>query len=340
MMKTPRIGFCCKLVEAAGDSFVPVAGFNTRTTTMRWLREHPDQAEAKLWELMQYNFSVVGKLINLVGSEPEHLRMLRLGSELLTGYTEPNWIGFYQQADVRQYIEATLAPLGEQARKLGVRLSFHPGQFCCLASENPDIVNRSILEMEYHADMARALGYGKKFHDEGFKINVHISGRHGPSGVRAALDRLTPEARNLISIENSELTWGLEHSLELADEVALVLDIHHFWIETGEYIRPADDRIKRVIDSWRGERPAIHYSVSRRDLLAEHADTELPDLEKLLAQGYRKQKLRAHSDNMWNLAVSDWAAEHLSWADVQIEAKWKNLARDQFYQHAQKLGVF
>jgi UV DNA damage endonuclease len=341
MMKTtPRIGFCCKLVQATEKGFEPVPNHNTSTTTMRWLREHPKQAEARLWELMKHNVSVIGKLIQRSGSGPDSEKMLRLGSEILTGYTEPNWIWFYQQADVIRYLESALRPLGDQAKKLGVRLSFHPGQFCCLASENPDIVNRSILEMEYHANLAKYLGYGEKFHEQGFKINVHISGRRGPGGVRDVLGRLSPEARNLISIENSELTWGLEHSLELADSVALVLDVHHHFLYSGEYIQPSDPRISRIIDSWRGVRPAIHYSVSRRDLLRDQDPNVLPDLETLLSQGYRKQHLRAHSDTMWNSAVNDWAAEHLSWADIQIEAKWKNLAQTEFRLHAEKLMTF
>jgi UV DNA damage repair endonuclease len=339
-MNTPRIGFCCKYVQASGSSFVPVPDHNTRTTTMRWLREHPQQAENKLWELMSYNFKVLERLITLVSKQPDALKMMRIGSEILTGYTEPNWKSFYQKPDVQSFIEKGLRPLGNLARLSGVRLSFHPGQFCCLASENSDIVNRSIEEMEYHADMARALGYGSSFHDHGFKINVHISGRRGAPGFRAALDRLSPEARNLITIENSEFTWGLEHSLELADCVALVLDIHHHWINTGEYIETTDPRVARVIDSWRGQRPVIHYAVSRRDLLTEHSADVRPDLATLMAQGYSKQKLRAHSDTMWNSAVNAWAAEHLAWADVQIEAKWKNLAQLEFYQVAEKLGVF
>jgi UV DNA damage endonuclease len=53
------------------------------------------------------------------------------------------------------------APIGETARRLDVRLSFHPGQFCVLASEIRRIVNRSIQEFEYHADMARWMGYGQ-----------------------------------------------------------------------------------------------------------------------------------------------------------------------------------
>jgi UV DNA damage endonuclease len=57
-------------------------------------------------------------------------------------------------------VQKSLRPVGETARRLGVRISFHPGQFCVLASESDEIVERSILEFEYHADMARWMGYG------------------------------------------------------------------------------------------------------------------------------------------------------------------------------------
>jgi hypothetical protein len=66
----------------------------------------------------------------------------------------------------------------------------------------------------------------------------------------------------------------------------------------------------------------------------DHAADVRPDLAQLLAQGYKKQKLRAHSDFYWNSAVNDWAAGFLENFDVQCEAKGKNLARDGFAQQA------
>ena len=70
------------------------------------------------------------------------------------------------------------------------------------------------------------------------------------------------EARNSITIENDEFSWGIEASLELEKHLALVLDIHHHWIKNEEYIQINDDRISRIINSWRGVRPTIHYSMS------------------------------------------------------------------------------
>jgi UV DNA damage repair endonuclease len=122
------------------------------------------------------------------------------------------------------------------------------------------------------------------------------------------------------------MSWGIEASLELANDLALVLDIHHHWVKTGEYIEPDDDRIRIIIDSWRGVRPAMHYSVSREDVLQGHASTLRPDRQVLLESGYKKAKLRAHSDYMWNSAVNDWALSHWEWADIMVESKCKNLA--------------
>jgi UV DNA damage repair endonuclease len=176
------------------------------------------------------------------------------------------------------------------------------------------------------------MDYGQTFQD--FKINVHIAGRQGPQGIINALSRMTPEARNTLTIENDEMTWGIEDSLELADHCALVLDIHHHWVKTGEYIEASDDRVKRVIDSWRGVRPVIHYSVSREDCLVEHPGHCLPDLSALIDAGYKKAKLRAHSNFYWNNAVNDWALTHSEWADMMCESKAKNLASFALYEYA------
>jgi UV DNA damage repair endonuclease len=325
-----RIGFCCKFVDPHPKKiFENVEGYNTGATTVAWLnRQSRDVAEEKLWNLMVQNIEATRKLVEKVGALDEHLRMVRLSSDILPMYTEPSWSYYWRRPEVLQYCEKHFQQVGDTARQLGVRVSFHPGQFCVLASASPDIVNRSIEEFEYHADMVRWMGYGKSFQD--FKINVHISGRLGPSGIREAYKRLSVEAQNCITIENEEISHNLETCLSLADLCPIVLDIHHHWINSGEYISVDDDRVKRVIDSWRGVRPAMHYSVSREDLLADHARDQLPSMAHLLEVGYKKQQLRAHSDFYWNSAVNEWAATFSPHFDIQCESKAKNLASRRF----------
>ena len=337
-----RIGFACKWLDDASEvkgMKVNAANreLNGRSTTMRWLREHPLEAEQRQWDIMNHNTSAAVKMIERVAQLPAERRMVRLGSEMLQGYTEKDWIGWWQRREIQDHLERIFAPIGETARRLDVRLSFHPGQFCVLASEADEIVNRSIEEFEYHADMARWMGYGKTFQD--FKINVHISGKRGPAGIRSALGRLSPEARNCITIENDEMSWGVDSSLELVNDCALVLDLHHHWIRTGEYIQPTDDRVLRLIDSWRGVRPVCHYSVSREDVLIDHAPDVAPDHAILLEQGHKKQKMRAHSDWYWNQPVTDWALNFLEHFDIMCESKGKNLSSAQVYDRALELDL-
>ena len=331
-----KIGFACKLSKLhPTKGIVSIPEYNNSTTTITWLKtQSKDIAVQKLYNLMESNIDAVYNLVEYVGSLEPELRMVRLGSDILPAYTHPDWSWFWRQHDVVNYCASKFSKIGNLARSRDVRLSFHPSQFCVLSSLDDDIVNRSIAEFEYHADIARWLGYGKEFQD--FKINVHISGKRGPQGIISAISRLSPEARNCITIENEENSWGLDDTLQLADHCALVLDIHHHFIKSGEYIQPSDPRISRVIDSWRGVRPVIHYSVSREDLLTGYNPVTLLDLEQMLASGLNKQKLRAHSDFMWNQAVNDWAYTHWAWADVQVEAKGKNIASYELYQQWMK----
>jgi len=320
-----RIGFACKIQKAQD---VPMPGLNTSTTTIKWLSAQPTaKAHARLWELVKNNIAALEKQIQWVGQQPESQRMFRMTSDLLPAYTYPDYWQFYQSLEMTSWLERNLLRCGDLARQLGVRLSFHPGQFCVLASDNPGVVENSIEEFEYHADVIRYMGYGKTFQD--FKCNVHIGGKGGPNGIKLALKKLSREARNTLTIENAEFSWGLDASLELVKDCALVLDIHHHWIMTGEYIQPTDTKIEQVIESWRGVRPVIHYSVSREDCLVDHDTTTRPDIVQLKQLGFTSAKLRAHSDYYWNQDCNQWALSHLDWADIMCEAKQKNLASEQ-----------
>jgi UV DNA damage endonuclease len=342
-MTIRRIGFACKWIDTPEqvNGIKPkddAKQYNTGSTTVRWLNNQTREiAEQKLWDLMMQNTTAVLKLVYRVGELEPHLRMVRLSSDILPVYTQADWAYFWQKPDVKAYCEQAFGEIGDVARQLDVRLSFHPGQFTVLASENPNVVERSIEEFEYHTDMIRWMGYGKTFQD--FKCNVHISGKQGPDGIKRVMSRLSPEARNTITIENDEVSWGLDASLELVDTCALVLDIHHHFIKTGEYIDVRDDRFSRVIDSWRGVRPVIHYSVSREDILTEHDSLVKPDLNVLLESGYKKAKLRAHSDFYWNKPVTDWALTYLEKSDIMCESKAKNLASFQVADRAKELKL-
>ena len=129
-----RLGFCCKYIHPDRTLKPKVLKeteqpYNCRATTVRWLNEHKDQAEERLWDICKHNIQSYYNLIKYVGGLQNDLRMVRLGSDVLPVYTEPTWGYFWKLPDVRKYCEQALAPVGELARSLDVRLSMHPGQF-------------------------------------------------------------------------------------------------------------------------------------------------------------------------------------------------------------------
>lgn len=322
-----KVAFCCKYVDPLNDK-IKEKQLNTRTTTAKWVRENPQQAQAKIFEIVQHNLLSIKHLINYVSSLPVTQHAVRISSDILPLYTHKECKHFYQDLTLKSIIETQLAQAGELARSKNIRISMHPGQWTVLASENPNIVNNSIEEFEYHAYMLACMGYGKKFQDA--KCNVHVSGKQGITGMISAYSRLSQEARNVITIENDEITYGIEDCLELSDKIPVVLDVHHHYIKTGEYINVTDDRVKRVIDSWKGIRPVMHLSQSREDILLNHCKDTLPSMQNLLQLNYKKQKLRAHSDYMWNNAVNQWSYQFLQHFDIMIEAKAKNLASSKY----------
>jgi len=83
----------------------------------------------------------------------------------------------------------------------------------------------------------------------------------------------------------------------------------------------------------------MHYSLSREDYLVGHSTDTTPNYSQLLESGYKKSKLRAHSDFYWNTATNDWALTFLKSFDIMCESKAKNLASRVLYDRARQLAI-
>ena len=326
----PRLGFCCKFIPADGDAQL-TRRMNATTVTMAHLnRLAPGAAYDKLCTVVAHNLEAVRLQIAWVAERPPLERLLRLVSSILPGYTHPKVRGFYADPALRGLIERGLGAAGDLARRAGVRLSMHPGPFCILATLSESALANAVEELDYHAEVMALMGFGGGWHPHGAHVNIHVGARAaGIETFRANLARVSATARNLVTVENDETSYGLDDLLPLGDIVPVVLDLHHHWVASGgEYIEPHDPRIARVRESWRGVRPVAHVSVSREDLLAGHDPATRPDFAALLASGLKARDLMAHSDMMWNAAINDLVRRHLAWADFEIEAKAKNLASE------------
>jgi UV DNA damage repair endonuclease len=197
-----------------------------------------------------------------------------------------------------------------------------------LATTSSKVLRNCIEELEYHAEVMAMLGLAGGWHPAGAHINIHGGARAaGLEAFRHGLELLSSDARGLLTVENDEDTYGLDDLLPLADALPLVVDLYHHWIRSaGEYLRPDDPRLTRVRESWRGTRPVAHLSQPSEAVVEPHPNDARPDYAALVDRGIKRRDLYAHSNMMWNDAVNTWAIGHLAWADIEVEAKFKNLA--------------
>lgn len=333
-MLQSRVGFACKYMHEDQDLPKPKLEkiqrqYNGRSVSLTSLRKMNDaQSYEKICEVVKFNLSCYRTLAEYVSKLPVKQRMLRLGSDLCPLYTHNEYNKHYNTLYMKDMIGHELSLIGEFCRDNDIRLSMHPGQFVSIVSDNPDVVDRSLQELEYHAMIATQMGYGDQFQD--FKINVHLSGNNGASSFNNVYQRMSMALRNMLTLENDEYVCGIDDLFKLANKVPIVLDIHHHWIKYDEYIEPNDSRIKIIKDSWRGVRPVIHYSYSNEDVFPDgFVHDRFYTVSELARMGIKRGKLRAHSRMYPNMMVNQWALSHLEWADIMCEAKNKNIASTQ-----------
>ncbi|MEN4931247.1 UV damage endonuclease UvsE [Erwinia billingiae] len=313
-----KLGFACKYLNADLKQPWPFKS----PTRKRFLNLDEKKQGQLLFECATHNLAQLSHIFDELAQLPEALRMMRIGSDLLPLFTLPE-AGIHYQRLLLQ-LKPLFSACGERARTNGIRLSFHPGQYTVLASETPEVVDRSLADIEYHVLCARLLGYGKNFQD--FKINIHMNGRGGFEGFRSAFQRLSPEAKLMLTVENDEVSCSLDDVLQARKLCPIVLDIHHHWVKENQFIKPDDERIALIKESWRGVRPVLHYSVSQEGLIPERG---FPDQESLQLS---KMKLRAHSNYYFNEDLNEWALSFKDF-DIMCEVKMKNIARESLFKY-------
>lgn len=182
------------------------------------------------------------------------------------------WMSEYEITDLPDYQEIanTLAEAGQIARSGGQRLSFHPGQFCVLASPNESTVVKSLRELDQTAQIMDMLGMPNT---PGAKINIHVGGAYGEHEKALArfcdnFNRLSPSAQGRLTVENDDKpnlysTQMLHDGVYKRIGIPIVFDSHHF--EIGPQDLDYHDSYYLARGTWPvGIKQQCHHSNSRR----------------------------------------------------------------------------
>jgi UV DNA damage endonuclease len=246
-------------------------------------------------------------------NEKNDIKLFRVGSDIFP------WSSEYQYSELPQYEEAckVLKVIGDYAKSVGQRLSFHPGPFNILGSRNPDVVRRTIFDLNHHSEIFDLMGFEPSPYN---KINIHIGAAYGDK--QKVLEEwirnfklLHPNTQKRLTLENDDKAsmFTIQDLMYVHDAVGipLVFDYHHHTCNPGKLTH--QEALALAISTWPKDiRPVVHYSSARK--------IEDP-----------KAKIQAHADYIYE-SVNTYGFD----LDIMMECKMKEKA---MLQYRKKEGI-
>lgn len=168
----------------------------------------------------------------------------------------------------------------------GLRVTSHPGQYTVLNSPREDVVQNSVDELDFQAQVL------KRMDPKTGTMTLHVGGAYGDKEsamdrFAQNLDRLSDDARQRLAIENDDTTYTLEETVGLAERTGLpvIVDLfHHILNPSGEtWDAGLPDLMERAVATWGKRVPKLHLSSHKPGTRTGHADyLDMADVDALL----------------------------------------------------------
>ncbi len=241
-----RLGVCCIFREQ------PIKFSNTTAAALGRM----DRAEglSKLDRLCMANAEAL--LGALRYCSENQIGCFRITSQILPLKTHPAHGYHIEELPRGDEVVSRFRECGVFAREFGLRTCFHPDQFVVLNSPRQEVVDASIRELEYQAQVAEWVGADV--------LIVHGGGAYGDKQAALgrfarSLERLSPGARGRLVVENDDRTFTPADLLPLcrSEGLPLVYDVHHHrCLPDGLSVEAATEG---AVDTWDRE-PLFHIS--------------------------------------------------------------------------------
>jgi UV DNA damage endonuclease len=197
-------------------------------------------------------------------NEKNNISLYRMSSDMFPWSSEYD---FNDLPDIGK-IRNLLSGLGNLATQYGHRLSFHPGPFNVLASPNPEVVRKTISELDKHSEIMDMIGLPVSPYS---KINIHVGGAYGnkQDALKRWVDNfqlLGENTKKRLTIENDDkpnmftvkdLLYIHEHT-----KTPIVFDYHHHNCHNDGM--STKDALKLAVATWPSDiTPVVHISEPR-----------------------------------------------------------------------------
>ena len=168
------------------------------------------------------------------------------------------WMSEYEFSDLPKFpaIRTYLKLIGKKVKDHGIRVSYHPGPFNVLASENPSVVEKTIKELNKHAELMDLMNLDKTTF---YPINIHINTTK-PTREEAAVrfceqfENLSESCKLRLVVENDD--GQNQYSVKMLHDwvhtkigIPITFDQHHF--NYGPQDQSMEEALRLAHSTWK-----------------------------------------------------------------------------------------
>ncbi|MBW2603894.1 MAG: UV DNA damage repair endonuclease UvsE [Deltaproteobacteria bacterium] len=211
-----RFGLCCIFREE------PI---RFRRTTAKYLQAFSRSQQLNyLAEICRHNAHTLQKALQYC--RDHDIKDFRINSQILPLKTHPEMGYRMEDLPFHDQIIKTFKDCGRFCRKHDIRTTFHPDQFILLSSPKNEVLQRSVADLIYQAEVARWVNADV--------INIHGGGAYGDkitslNRLRKRIEQLPEAVRSRLTLENDDRVYAPKDLLSVCRDmdVPLVYDVHH-----------------------------------------------------------------------------------------------------------------
>ena len=244
-----RLGLCCIFRKE------PI---KFRRTTAKYLKGFSRGQQLKyLAEICLHNAHALNKALRYCRNHD--IKDFRINSQILPLKTHPD-VGYpMEDLPFHDQIIQTFKDCGRFCQKYDIRTTFHPDQFILLSSPISEVVQRSVADLIYQAEVAGWVNADV--------INIHGGGGYGDKNaslrrLRERIELLPETVRSRLTMENDDRVYTPKDLLPVCRDTAipLVYDVHHHrCLPDGSSVEATTELAQ---STWRRE-PLFHLSSPR-----------------------------------------------------------------------------
>jgi UV DNA damage endonuclease len=226
-------------------------------------------SEDRLIQTIDNNLDCLLKILKF--NVLHNILFFRITSDLVPFASHPictyNW---------QNHFKLKFQEIGSYIKEKKLRISMHPDQFIVLNSINPEIVDRSIAELKYHAQVLDLMNL-----DNTAKIQLHVGGVY--KNKQKSLERfcenynsLEKSIKSRLVIENDHRSYCLKDCLKIHEKTGIPVLFDVFHNKIFNCIESIQDSYSLFSDTWDKDDgiPMIDYSSQEPGKTAGvHAET-------------------------------------------------------------------